>query len=107
MGAEDIQITTSYPVLRGQTDATFEFSLDVANKSEADRTFNLAAQAPEKWEVNFKPGYEQKQISSLRIRGKRQPDRGGVGDASQGHHGGRVPDPGADHARASRRPRRS
>jgi uncharacterized membrane protein len=69
MGAEDIQVTTSYPVLRGQTDATFEFSLDVANKSENDRTFNLAAQVPEKWEVSFKPGYEQKQISSIRIRG--------------------------------------
>jgi uncharacterized membrane protein len=69
LGAEDILITTSYPVLRGQTDATFEFSLDVNNKTDADRTFNLAAQMPEKWEVNFKPGYEQKQISSLRIRG--------------------------------------
>lgn len=69
LGGEDIQITTSYPVLRGQTDATFEFSLDVNNKTDADRTFNLAAQAPEKWEINFKPGYEQKQISSLRIRG--------------------------------------
>ena len=69
MGTEDIQVTTSYPVLRGQTDATFEFSLEVANKSENDRNFNLAAQAPEKWEVNFKPGYESKQISSLRIRG--------------------------------------
>lgn len=69
LGADDIQITTSYPVLRGQTDATFEFSLDVNNKMDADRTFNLAAQAPEKWEINFKPGYEQKQISSLRIRG--------------------------------------
>jgi uncharacterized membrane protein len=69
MGTEEIQITTSYPVLRGQTDATFEFSLDVANKSESDRTINLAAQAPEKWDVNFKPGYEQKQISSLRVRG--------------------------------------
>jgi uncharacterized membrane protein len=69
LGTEDIQITTSYPVLRGQTDATFEFSLDVNNKMDADRTFNLAAQAPEKWEVNFKPGYESKQISSLRIRG--------------------------------------
>jgi len=69
MGAADIQITTSYPVLRGQTDATFEFSLDVANKSDNDRVFNLAAQVPEKWEVSFKPGYESKQISSLRIRG--------------------------------------
>jgi uncharacterized membrane protein len=68
-GLEDIQITTSYPVLRGQTDAKFEFSLDINNKSEVDRTFNLAAVGPEKWEINFKPSYEQKQISSLRIKG--------------------------------------
>ena len=68
-GLEDIQITTSYPVLRGQTDAKFEFSLDINNKIDVDRTFNLAAVGPEKWEINFKPSYEQKQISSLRIKG--------------------------------------
>jgi len=68
-GLDDIQITTSYPVLRGQTDAKFEFSIEVINKIEVDRTFNLAAIAPEKWEINFKPSYEQKQISSFRIRG--------------------------------------
>ncbi len=68
-GLDDIQITTSYPVLRGQTDAKFEFSREIMNKSEADRTFNLAAVGPEKWEINFKPAYEQKQISSLRIKG--------------------------------------
>jgi uncharacterized membrane protein len=68
-GLDDIQITTSYPVLRGQTDARFEFSLEVLNKIEVDRTFNLAAVGPEKWEINFKPSYETKQISSIRIRG--------------------------------------
>jgi len=68
-GLEDIQITTSYPVLRGQTDARFEFSIEVNNKIETDRTFNLAAIGPEKWEINFKPSYETKQISSIRIRG--------------------------------------
>ena len=68
-GADDIQITTSYPVLRGQTDASFEFSIDVLNKSELDRTFNISAIGPEKWEFNFKPAYEQKQISSFRIKG--------------------------------------
>lgn len=68
-GADDIQITTSYPVLRGQTDARFEFSLEVTNKSDTDRTFNLAATGPEKWEINFKPAYEAKQISSLRMKG--------------------------------------
>ena len=67
--SEEIQVTTSYPVLRGQTDARFEFSLEVTNKSESDKNFNLSAQVPEKWEVNFKPAYEQKQISSFRIRG--------------------------------------
>lgn len=68
-GLDDIQITTSYPVLRGQTDAKFEFSIEVMNKIEVDRTFNLAAIGPEKWEINFKPSYETKQISSIRIRG--------------------------------------
>jgi len=68
-GSEDIQITTSYPVLRGQTDARFEFSLEVMNKSESDRIFNLASIGPEKWELNLKPAYEAKQISSLRIKG--------------------------------------
>ncbi|MFQ5883351.1 MAG: NEW3 domain-containing protein [Candidatus Methylomirabilales bacterium] len=69
LGAEDLEVTTSYPVLRGPSDAKFEFSLDVANKSETDRVFTLAAQAPPKWDVNFKPGFASKLISSLRIRG--------------------------------------
>jgi uncharacterized membrane protein len=67
--AEDITITTSYPVLQGQTDARFEFSLEVNNKAESDRNFNISAQVPPKWEVSFKPAYEQKQISSFRIKG--------------------------------------
>jgi len=66
---EEFTVTTSYPVLQGQTDAKFEFSLEVNNKSEADKNFNLSAQAPPKWEVNFKPAYEQKQISSFRVKG--------------------------------------
>jgi len=66
--AAELAITTSYPVLRGPSDAQFEFSLDVQNKGDVDRTFDLAAQFPDKWEVTFKPGYESKQISSLRIK---------------------------------------
>jgi uncharacterized membrane protein len=69
VGAEDIQITTSYPVLRGQTDARFEFSIEVMNKIESDRVLNLSAFGPEKWEINFKPSYEAKLISSLRVKG--------------------------------------
>lgn len=69
LGAEDLAVTTSYPVLRGPPDSNFEFSLDLANKSDSDRTFDLAAQAPPEWEVNFKPGFESKLVSSLRIKG--------------------------------------
>ncbi len=68
VGADNIQITAAYPVLRGQTDSKFEFSLEVQNKGETERTFNLAAAGPEKWEINFKPAYEQKQISSIRVK---------------------------------------
>ena len=55
-------------MLRGQPDSKFEFSLDISNKSDGEKSFNLAAQAPEKWDVNFKPSYEDKQISTLRIK---------------------------------------
>jgi uncharacterized membrane protein len=68
-GSGDLTVTTAYPMLRGPSDATFEFSLDVENKIDADRTVNLAAQAPAGWEVNIKPGYESKLISSLNIKG--------------------------------------
>lgn len=64
----DLQISTSYPVLRGPTDSSFEFSLEVNNKADADRIVNVAAEVPKGWEVNVKPGYESKQITSLRIR---------------------------------------
>jgi uncharacterized membrane protein len=65
---EAIELTSSYPVLRGPSDAKFEFSLDVKNDSDEDALFNLQATAPEGWEVSFKPAYEQKQISSLQIK---------------------------------------
>jgi len=67
--SEEIVVTTSYPILRGDSDSKFEFSLDVTNKTESDKQYSLAAQAPEKWEINFKPPYENKQISSLRVKG--------------------------------------
>jgi len=69
VGAEDLLATTSYPVLRGQTDASFEFTIEVQNKLEAERTINLLAIAPEKWEINFKPSYETKLISSFLVKG--------------------------------------
>jgi uncharacterized membrane protein len=66
---KDIVITTSYPVLQGPSDSSFEFSLAVENKMEKDTVFNLSAQGPSEWDITFKPAYEQKLISSLRLQG--------------------------------------
>jgi uncharacterized membrane protein len=64
----ELQVTTSYPVLRGPSDSSFEFSLEVNNKSDADRVVTVGAEAPKGWDVTIKPGFETKQITSLRVR---------------------------------------
>ena len=66
--SKDINITTSYPVLQGPTDAKFEFSIEVENKLDKDTIFNLAHEGPKNWEIRFKPAYEDKYFSSLRIK---------------------------------------
>lgn len=63
-----IAITASYPVLNGPVDSTFEYSLDVRNQLGQEAMFDLSAQAPEGWQVRFKPSYESKYISSLLIQ---------------------------------------
>jgi uncharacterized membrane protein len=64
----NVELTTSYPVLQGPTDAKFEFSLDVKNKTDKEALFNLISTAPKGWQINFKPPYEDKFISSLRLK---------------------------------------
>ncbi|HBE45779.1 MAG TPA: hypothetical protein DDW17_10180 [Deltaproteobacteria bacterium] len=68
IGTKGIRLSTSYPVLQGPSDAKFEFSIEAENKLNRDAIFNLSAHVPEGWEVNFKPAYEQKTISSLKLR---------------------------------------
>ena len=66
--AKGVKLTTSYPVLKGPSDAKFEFSIEVDSKLDKDAVFDLFAQGPSGWEMNFKPAYEDKYISSLRIK---------------------------------------
>ena len=63
-----VKISTSYPVLQGPTDGKFEFSLEVESDLEKDAIFNLMVQGPENWDMKLKPAYEDKYISSLRIK---------------------------------------
>lgn len=66
--AKGLKLTTSYPVLRGPSDAKFEFSVEVESKLDKDAVFDLSAQSPEGWTVNFKPRYEDKYFSSIRLK---------------------------------------
>jgi uncharacterized membrane protein len=67
-----LRINASYPVLRGPSDARFEFNIDVENKVDKEVVYNLSYEAPENWEVNFKPSYEEKYISSIRLKEDQQ-----------------------------------
>lgn len=66
-GPEEVRIETSYPVLEGASDEQFQFSLDIRNDTGQDAVFNFRATGPEEWQTSFKPAYESKQISSLKI----------------------------------------
>ncbi|MCX7966683.1 MAG: NEW3 domain-containing protein [Syntrophorhabdaceae bacterium] len=66
--SKGIRLSALYPVLQGPSDSKFEFSIEAESKLDRDAIFNLSAQVPEGWEVNFKPAYEQKTISSLKLR---------------------------------------
>ncbi len=63
-----LTFSTKYPKLRGQAGNTFSFKLDLKNDSDEDREVSLSADAPRGWEVVFKPAYESKQVSSIRMK---------------------------------------
>ncbi|MDR2443623.1 MAG: hypothetical protein LBE31_08900 [Deltaproteobacteria bacterium] len=64
---EALTLTTSYPEIFGPSDGRFSFSLEIRNNSPEDALVNLTAQAPKDWDASFKPGYEDKQISSIQV----------------------------------------
>lgn len=65
---EGTKLTAQYPTLRGKSGTKFEFKADLRNDSEEERSYGLSASAPDGWDVSFKPSYEQKQISSVRVK---------------------------------------
>ncbi|MDR1166967.1 MAG: hypothetical protein LBO66_14065 [Deltaproteobacteria bacterium] len=64
---EVLTLSTSYPEIGGPSDGRFAFSLDVKNNGPEEAKVNLAAEIPQDWEYSFKPGYEEKQISSIQV----------------------------------------
>jgi uncharacterized membrane protein len=65
--SEVLTMTTSYPEIGGPSDGRFAFSLEIKNSGPDEARVNLAAEVPQGWEHSFKPGYEDKQISSIQV----------------------------------------
>ncbi|GAW93513.1 NEW3 domain-containing protein [Calderihabitans maritimus] len=66
-GAAGTSIVTDYPVLRGPSDARFQFSVDLVNESSYEQMYSLSAVAPPGWEVYFTPAYEDERIASITL----------------------------------------
>ncbi|MDR2612800.1 MAG: hypothetical protein LBG06_08250 [Deltaproteobacteria bacterium] len=64
---EVLALSTSYPEIGGPSDGRFSFSLEIKNNGPDEAKVNLSAEIPQGWEHSFKPGYEDKQISSIQV----------------------------------------
>ncbi|OPL13961.1 MAG: hypothetical protein AVO39_02890 [delta proteobacterium MLS_D] len=60
-----VELVSSYPVLQGSTDVSFEFALNITNRTRKEQAFNLLADPPRDWQVNFKPPFKEKFVSSI------------------------------------------
>lgn len=57
--AGSVELETEFPSLRGASDTTFTFDLELANNSPEEIAFQLEAGGPEGWVVDARPTTEQ------------------------------------------------
>ena len=64
--AGDIELTSTFPFLRGPATSQFEFEIGIRNRTGADASFDLSAEAPLNWTVQFRPAFgDERLISSV------------------------------------------
>ncbi|WP_213974306.1 NEW3 domain-containing protein [Tepidanaerobacter acetatoxydans] len=71
-GADKIEV--QYPSLSGPDTASFSFRGTLYNNSGRPRFYSLGADAPEGWQVSFKPAYQSNQITSLSLEAGKSQD---------------------------------
>lgn len=65
--ASRARLTTQYPAVQGYSGTTYTFRVDLANEGDSKQMFNLAAQAPKGWEVQFKPAFDSKRLATFPV----------------------------------------
>ena len=63
-----IKLTSQYPVLTTASGQTLKFSVDLKNETNKPLTVSLSPQAPDGWNVRFKPQFGDQQISSIQLK---------------------------------------
>lgn len=64
---EGISLEPELPALRGTASSTFSYKVEVSNEGAEQALFNLAAEAPDGFQIRFKKGYGSEQITGLPI----------------------------------------
>ena len=63
--AGDVTLSTDFPQLRGPSDATYRFTLDLANDTPEDLTFAINAEAPQGWEATAQVTGQEQAASAI------------------------------------------
>lgn len=62
------ELVAQYSELKGPSDATFRFRVDLTNKSTEEQSYSLGAAVPRGWQVSISPAYKDQQIASLSVK---------------------------------------
>lgn len=63
-----LKLTSQYPVLTTGSGQTLKFTVDLKNETNKPLPTSLVAQAPQGWNVRFKPQFGDQQISSIQLK---------------------------------------
>ena len=66
--AAQLKLEPKLPILRGTARSNFDFQVKVTNDSADNTTLNLAAAAPDGFQVTFKEGYGTQELTSVPIK---------------------------------------
>ena len=61
----DVTLTTDFPQLRGASDATYRFTLDLTNDTPEDLTFAVNAEAPAGWQATAQVTGQEQAASAI------------------------------------------
>lgn len=60
-------LTTNYTELKGSSDTSFKYEVEIRNNKSEAQTYSLGADADRGWQVKFTAKYDSKQIASIPI----------------------------------------